>query len=64
MADVVVIGGVILGAATALHLADAGTGGVVLLERPDRSGAGPRARAPRVGRFAGLTDVVLAAGDA
>jgi glycine/D-amino acid oxidase-like deaminating enzyme len=62
MADVVVIGGGILGAATALQLAEAGAGDVVLLERGRALGTQTtRAGAGFVGYFAGELEAELAA---
>jgi sarcosine oxidase, subunit beta len=61
MADVVVIGGGILGATTALHLADAGAGEVVLLEREPALGTQTTAAgAGFVGYWAGQLEAELA----
>ncbi len=61
MADVVVIGGGILGAATALHLADAGVPDVVLLEREAALGTQTTAAgAGFVGYWAGELEAELA----
>lgn len=61
MADVVVIGGGILGATAALHLADAGAGEVVLLEREPALGTQTTAAgAGFVGYWAGELEAELA----
>lgn len=51
-ADVVVVGGGILGCAAALHLADAGAGDVLLLERDDVAQATSAAGAGFIGEWA------------
>jgi glycine/D-amino acid oxidase-like deaminating enzyme len=62
VADVVVIGGGILGAAAALHLADAGAGEVVLVEREPALGTQTTAAgAGFVGYWAGELEAELAA---
>jgi len=62
MADVVVIGGGILGACTALHLREAGAGEVVLLERAGALGSETTAAgAGFVGYWAGELEAELAA---
>ena len=61
MADVVVIGGGILGATAALHLAEAGAGAVVLLEREPALGTQTTAAgAGFVGYWAGELEAELA----
>src|SRR5438874_9893826 len=61
MADVVVIGGGILGAAAAWHLADAGAGEVMLLERGPALGTQTTAAgAGFVGYWAGELEAELA----
>ncbi len=62
MADVVVVGGGVLGTCTALHLAEAGARDVVLLERSNRLGSQTTsAGAGFVGYWAGELEAELAA---